>query len=382
MAPVASAKRLTTLVIATRPTFWLKEVLGSTPNSAAKLEPRPSQVTPPDSSLSVASRPRPPSITPEISPTVSTAVTKNIISTGTMARMSNTGFTGISLGISNQGASATFCQFKTQALVYSAPSAVTPVVGSTSPMIMAAIYPQIIPSKMEEELSTPFVPCLKSKITIRTNRARQRFSTEPKSLALLPPPKVLIPTEIRLKPMDKTTVPVTTAGENLRRGFRKNPNTVSIRPPRMEAPIMAPYAMTPPPILDATLLNTPIKPEDVPMIRGTLPPIGPMAKSCTKVTSPATNMAFWRRLNCREANSPPAMPQAPVMISSGVRLPTNMASTCCSPKGIAWRRGILPSSLKAASESCKLFFIGESFLMYGFIYDCSILTNLFILHTN
>ena len=38
IAPVESAKRLTTLVMATRPTFWLKEVLGSTPKSAAKEE--------------------------------------------------------------------------------------------------------------------------------------------------------------------------------------------------------------------------------------------------------------------------------------------------------------------------------------------------------
>ena len=129
IAPVEMAKRLTTLVMATRPTFWLKEVLGRTPKRAAKEEPRPSQMTPPDSSLSVASRPSPPSITPEMSPTVSTAVTMNIIRTGRMARRSNTGLIGISLGISNQGALATLSQFKTHALVYSTPSAVTPVVG-------------------------------------------------------------------------------------------------------------------------------------------------------------------------------------------------------------------------------------------------------------
>ena len=138
MAPVARAKRLTTLVMATRPTFWLKEVLGSTPKRAAKEEPSPSQMTPPESSLSVASLPRPPSITPEMSPTVSTAVTTNMMSTGTMARRSNTGFTGSSLGISNQAAFATLLQFSTQALVYSTPSAVMPVVGRTKPMIKAA----------------------------------------------------------------------------------------------------------------------------------------------------------------------------------------------------------------------------------------------------
>ena len=138
IAPVEIAKRFTTLVIATRPTFWLKEVLGRTPNSAAKAEPMPSQMTPPDSSLSVASRPRPPSITPEISPTVSTAVTMNMIITGRIARRSKMGFTGMTLGISNQAAFATLFQFRTHALVYSTPSAVTPVVGRTRPMIKAA----------------------------------------------------------------------------------------------------------------------------------------------------------------------------------------------------------------------------------------------------
>ena len=117
MPPVASAKRLTTLVMLTRPTFWLKEVLGSTPNRAAKLEPIPSQMTPPDSSVSVASRSMPPMITPEISPTVSTAVTMNIIMTGAIARISNTGLTGISSGNANHLASATLFQFSTHALV-------------------------------------------------------------------------------------------------------------------------------------------------------------------------------------------------------------------------------------------------------------------------
>ena len=112
--------------------------LGRTPNKAAKEDPIPSQITPPESSLSVASRPRPPSITPEISPTVSTAVTTNMIITGMIARRSNTGFTGMILGISNQAAFATLLQLSTQAFVYSTPSAVTAVVGRIKPMITAA----------------------------------------------------------------------------------------------------------------------------------------------------------------------------------------------------------------------------------------------------
>ena len=94
----------------------------------------------------------------------------------------------------------------------------------------------------------------------------------------------------------------------------------------------------------ATLLNTPRKPELVPIMMGTLPPTGPTAYSWTSVTMPATNMAFCSRLTCRSANSPPARPQALVMISSGVRLPTNMAQTCCRPSGIACFRDIFASN--------------------------------------
>ena len=97
-----------------------------------------------------------------------------------------------------------------------------------------------MPTRMEEELRKPLVQCLNKRMTTSTKTASSRFSTEPKSLAALPPPKELTPTEIRDRPMDSTTVPVTTVGKNLRKGLRKKPSTVSNRPPRMEAPMMAP----------------------------------------------------------------------------------------------------------------------------------------------
>ena len=106
---------------------------------AASVEPRPSHITPPESSLSVASLPIPPSITPEISPTVSTAVTTNITSTGSIALKSKTGLTGINFGIAIHLASATLFQLSTHDLVYSTPSAVTAVCGRASPIIIATI---------------------------------------------------------------------------------------------------------------------------------------------------------------------------------------------------------------------------------------------------
>ena len=107
IAPMEIAKRLTIFVMPTRPTFWLKEVLGSTPNTVASAEPTPSQITAPASSLSVASRFRPPLTTPAVSPTVSTAVTMNMMHMGTIAATLNCSFTGRSCGTANHAASFT-----------------------------------------------------------------------------------------------------------------------------------------------------------------------------------------------------------------------------------------------------------------------------------
>ena len=97
-----------------------------------------------------------------------------------------------------------------------------------------------MPNKIELELKKPLVPCLNNRITMRRKRPRPRFSMEPKSLVLKPPPKELIPTAIRDRPIESTTVPVTTDGKKRRRGFRKKPKMPSKKPPIMDAPIMAP----------------------------------------------------------------------------------------------------------------------------------------------
>ena len=159
-------------------------------------------------------------------------------------------------------------------------------------MIPAIMYPAIIPISTEEALVIPFVPCFNAIMITRTIVPSNKFSIEPKSLAEFPPPKEFTPTPISDNPMESTTVPVTTAGKNLRSGFNINPNTDSNSPPIMDAPIIAPYPRIPPPITDATLLQTPINPELVPMMIGTFPPIGPIAYSWISVTIPAINIAF------------------------------------------------------------------------------------------
>ena len=93
------------------------------------------------------------------------------------------------------------------------------------------------------------------------------------------------------------------------------------------------------------------------MMIGTLPPTGPIEKSCTSVTMPATSIAFcssdtWIAANCSASL---IAAHALVMIRMGVRLPTNIASTCCSPSGIACPSGILAVKLYGPKKDCSFF---------------------------
>ena len=90
-APVAMVYRLITLVMASRPTFWLKEVMGIQPKQADKELIRPSQARLPEISLSVDSRPRTVLVMAEVSPMVSVAETRKIMVTETIALRLNTG---------------------------------------------------------------------------------------------------------------------------------------------------------------------------------------------------------------------------------------------------------------------------------------------------
>ena len=131
--------RLTTLVMVTRPTFWEKDVVGREENREEMTEPTPSHTTPPESSLAVASRPMPPSMQPEMSPMVSTAVTRNMIRMERMAWRLNVGFTGRICGTENHFASAIRDQFTYQEAVKAFPSASTSSWGSRMPMTEATM---------------------------------------------------------------------------------------------------------------------------------------------------------------------------------------------------------------------------------------------------
>lgn len=146
----------------------------------------------------------------------------------------------------------------------------------------------------------------------------------------------MIPTPRSESPIAITTEPVTIAGKNLRKGFKKAPSMPSKIPPTRQAPIIAPYAITPPPHAATVLFNTPRKPEEVPITIGTFPPTGPMENICTNVTIPAIIIAFCKRAVLSSAKPASAVsPHAPITMIRGVRFPMNIAITCCSPSGIA-----------------------------------------------
>ena len=141
------------------------------------------------------------------------------------------------------------------------------------------MYPAIIPISTEEALVIPFVPCFNAMMITRTIVPSNKFSIEPKSIAEFPPPKEFTPTPISDNPMESTTVPVTTAGKNLRSGFNINPNTDSNNPPIMEAPASHHIKDSPPANRCNTAADTTINPELVPADDWNFSTIGPIAYS-------------------------------------------------------------------------------------------------------
>ena len=78
-APIKRVKRLTTPVIVTNPTFWLKEVNGRQPKHPESALEKPSTANEPCNSRIDSSRCRPPFTTAVVAPVVSAAETKKTI---------------------------------------------------------------------------------------------------------------------------------------------------------------------------------------------------------------------------------------------------------------------------------------------------------------
>ena len=89
IAPIVTTWRLIIPVIPTIPTFWLKEVFGKPPKTAAAAVPKPSAYVAPEISSSVASRPAPAFVVADTSPTVSIAETMETNVTANTAQKLN-----------------------------------------------------------------------------------------------------------------------------------------------------------------------------------------------------------------------------------------------------------------------------------------------------
>ena len=65
--------------------------------------------------------------------------------------------------------------------MYLAPSASTPVFGSTNVIMTATIYPASIPKRIAEEEKILFcgAKCFNNTITIKTTNPKKRFGSEP-----------------------------------------------------------------------------------------------------------------------------------------------------------------------------------------------------------
>ena len=102
-------------------------------------------------------------------------------------------------------------------------------------------------------------------------------------------------------------------------------------------------AAIPPIRLVAIALLIPMKPDDVPITMGSLPPMGPMGYNWMNVINPAMIIAFCSRATRNVPNpSPSVMPHVARITRSGDRFPTNMARTCCNPSGMAWESEMRP----------------------------------------
>ena len=77
--PVARTYLFTTLVMATRPTFWLNDVIGIHPNIDERALTKPSHASEPAVSFGVTSLPRPDEASADVSPIVSVADTRKYV---------------------------------------------------------------------------------------------------------------------------------------------------------------------------------------------------------------------------------------------------------------------------------------------------------------
>ena len=219
--PDRMTRRLTTLVMATRPIFWAKEVSGMTPKKPATEEMNPSPAMAPAVSLAAGSRSKPTSVRAAVSPSTSTAETRYSSPNEMIAPELNSGLNGRKWGTETGER-----PWKDEAL--------------TLPMHSARRYPITSPKSTESCLAVPLARNWKARQHRSVTVAMVIFCQLPKSAAPSPPPKDFAPTASSEKPIEVTTTADTIGGIIRRHHVAVRPRATSNSPPIMIAPITAP----------------------------------------------------------------------------------------------------------------------------------------------
>ena len=219
-------------------------MFGKPPKIPDNAVPKPSAYVAPWISFSVASRPAPPLVIPDTSPTVSTAETNAIRQKPmTAARLNSKPYAN---GDGTWNAAARLM------LVAMLSNETISVKNS------ATRYPAMMPIKTADTESMPFAKNFKPSVTNTTTNATDQFSSEPYSGLLMagtPPAAYWMPTLTNAKPIIVTTRPVTSGGRAKRILPITVPSSAWKRPPTNTPPNRIGSASTPLPATSGIMIG-------------------------------------------------------------------------------------------------------------------------------
>ena len=153
-----------------------------------------------------------------------------------------------------------------------------------------------------------------------------------------------MPTDNNESPIAITTHADTTGVRKRFQYLALRPTSPSKIPPKITAPTIPSYPSSG---LVQITNRLPRNVKLTPITIGSPDPIFHTGYNCIHVPIPATNIAHCKScvISAEVKCSPVPLTSAALQtISTGARFDTNMASTCCSPNGIAFFSGTLPFS--------------------------------------
>ena len=167
-----------------------------------------------------------------------------------------------------------------------------------------------------------FLHRLKNKTLSNTQAETPIFGILPNvplSIAAYPPPQATTPTLIKLKPINKTTIPDTSGVITERKYLNVRLTIISTG----EAAIQTPKTKGSPPVNPAVMIG-PINEKLVPWIHSNLAPTGPNLRHWMNVETPEANNAIDTKNPVVSKSNFNAL----AIISGGVMIATKIASRC------------------------------------------------------